>query len=305
MLTPRQQRELAELCGPDVAFDVAMAPFCTLGAGGRAAALAGPQDVEQLAALLSFCRRQALPWRCIGRGSNLLVRDQGFDGILIRLQGGFTTITTTAADGIVRAGGGSLLAGLLAHCRRAGLSGLEFLAGIPGSVGGAVRMNGGAFGHCIAESLQRLTIVTGDGSVGVMRQGEWQCGYRSFSIDGLDMEKTIIAEAEFQLLPAPSAQVEGKMREFLLLRRAKQPSSLPSAGSFFKNPTGDFAGRLIEEAGLKGERVGGAMVSPAHANFIVNAGSATATDIIRLMRRVQEKVQRRTGIFLEPEVHII
>ena len=305
MLTGRQQRELAELFGADVAFDVAMAPFCTLRAGGKAAALAGPQDVEQLAALLGFCRRQSLPWRCIGRGSNLLVRDRGFDGILIRLQGGFTTIAGPEVDGIVRAGGGSLLTGLLAHCRRAGLSGLEFLAGIPGSVGGSVRMNAGAFDHCLARLLAGLTVVTGDGSIRTLGPGAWTGGYRSFSIDGLDMEKTIIAEAEFKLIPAPSEQVAGRMREFLRLRRAKQPSSMPSAGSFFKNPTGYFAGRLIEEAGLKGERVGGAMVSPVHANFIVNTGSATATDIMRLMRRVQEKVQRRTGIFLEPEVHII
>ena len=305
MLTGRQQRELAELCGADVAFDVAMAPYCTLRAGGRAAALAEPRDVEQLAALLGFCRGQSLPWRCIGRGSNLLVRDQGFAGILIRLQGGFTTIAGTAADGIVRAGGGCQLAGLLAHCRRAGLGGLEFLAGIPGSVGGSVRMNAGAFDHCLVQLLAGLTVVTGDGSIQALEPGAWTGGYRSFVIEGLDMEKTIIAGARFQLTGSTPEQVEDRMRQFLRLRRAKQPTSMPSAGSFFKNPAGDFAGRLIEEAGLKGERVGGAMVSPAHANFIVNSGSATATDIMRLMRRVQEKVQRRTGIFLEPEVHII
>ena len=305
MLTKQQQRELADLCGPNVAFDVSMAPFCTLRAGGKAAALAGPQDVEQLSALLGYCRRESLPWRCIGRGSNLLVRDRGFAGILIRLQGGFATITGEASAGIVIAGGGCLLAELLAHCRRAGLSGLEFLAGIPGSVGGSVRMNAGAFDHCLTESLQRLTILTGDGSVRTMTQGEWKDGYRSFTVDGLDMEKTIIAEAEFRMLRSTSEQVGGMMQEFLHLRRAKQPPSMPSAGSFFKNPVGDFAGRLIEETGLKGECVGGAMVSPVHANFIVNAGGATATDIVCLMRRVQEKVRSKTGIFLEPEVHII
>lgn len=305
MLTKEQQRALISLCGPDVSFDVSMARFCTLRAGGRAAALAGSLDVEQLTALLEYCCLECLPWRCIGRGSNLLVREEGFAGILIRLLGEFTAITGEASAGIIIAGGGCLLAELLGHCRHAGLSGLEFLAGIPGSVGGSVGMNAGAFGHCLTKSLQRLTVVTGDGSVRTLTQGEWTSGYRSFTIDGLDMEKTVIAQAEFRLARSTPEQVEETMKEFLKLRRAKQPSSLPSAGSFFKNPPGDFAGRLIEDAGLKGERIGGAMVSPEHANFIVNAGGATATDIVRLMRLVQGKVRSTTGIFLEPEVHII
>ncbi len=305
MLTKEQQRELADLCGPNVAFDVSMARFCTLRAGGRATALAGVQDLQQLSALLDYCRLESLPWRCIGRGANILVREEGFAGILIRLRGEFTAITAEASAGIVIAGGGCLLAELLAHCRHAGLSGLEFLAGIPGSVGGAVGMNAGAFGHCLTESLQRLTVVIDDGSVRTMTQGEWTGDYRSFTVDGLDMEKTVIAQAEFRLVWSTPEQVGARAKEFLKLRRTKQPSSMPSAGSFFKNPVGDFAGRLIEDAGLKGERIGGAMVSPEHANFIVNAGDATATDIVRLMRLVQGKVRSTTGIFLEPEVHII
>jgi len=305
MLTKEQQRVLMSLCGSEVAFDVSMARFCTLRAGGRAAALAGVRDLQQLSALLAYCRRESLPWRCIGRGSNILVQDEGFAGILIRLRGGFSAVTPGAPQGIVIAGGGCLLAELLAHCRDVGLSGLEFLAGIPGSVGGAVGMNAGAFGHSIDESLQRLTVVTGDGLVRTIRQGEWTGDYRSFTIDGLDMEKTVIAQAEFRLARSIPEQVEETTKEFLKLRRAKQPSSMPSAGSFFKNPVGDFAGRLIEDAGLKGERIGGAMVSPEHANFIVNADDATAMDIVRLMRLVQGKVRSATGIFLEPEVHII
>ncbi|HHB75864.1 MAG TPA: UDP-N-acetylmuramate dehydrogenase [Desulfobulbus sp.] len=304
-LNREQQRALRSLCGSDVAFDITMARFCTLRAGGPAAALAGPQDLQQLSALLAYCRQERLPWRCIGRGSNILVQDEGFAGILIRLRGKLATIRREASPGIVIAGGGCLLAELLAHCRDAGLSGLEFLVGIPGSVGGSVRMNAGAFGHCLTESLQRLTVVTGDGSVHILRQGEWTGDYRSFTVDGLDMEKTVIAQAEFLLAPSTSGRIEETTKEYLQQRRAKQPSSMPSAGSFFKNPVGDFAGRLIEEAGLKGERVGGAMVSPEHANFIVNAGGATATDIVRLMRLVQEKVRETTGISLEPEVHII
>jgi len=304
-LNQERQRALMSLCGSDIAFDVSMARFCTLRVGGRAAALAGVQDLQQLSALLAYCRRESLPWRCIGRGSNILVQDEGFAGILIRLRGGFSAVTPGASQGVVIAGGGCLLAELLAHCRDAGLSGLEFLAGIPGSVGGAVGMNAGAFDHSIAESLQRLTVVTGEGLVRTIRQGEWKGDYRSFTVNGLEMEKTVIVQAEFRLVASAPERIEETMKEFLKRRRVKQPCSMPSAGSFFKNPVGDFAGRLIEEVGLKGERVGGAMVSPEHANFIVNAGGATATDIVRLMRLVQEKVRSATGISLEPEVHII
>ncbi len=305
MLTKRQQKDLVNLCGSSVAFDVSMASFCTLRAGGRAVALAGPQNLDQLSALLEYCRHECLLWRCIGRGSNILVREEGFPGILIGLQGDFTSIIGEVSTGVVIAGGGCLLAGLLAHCRRAGLSGLEFLAGIPGSVGGSVRMNAGAFGHCLAELLHRLTVVTGDGSECTMTQGEWTSSYRSFTVDGLDLEKTVIAQAEFRLVPSTRKRIEATTQKILKLRRDKQPSTMPSVGSFFKNPAGDFAGRLIEDTGLKGERIGGAMVSPAHANFIINAGGATATDIMLLMRLVQEKVWSKTGIFLEPEVHII
>ncbi len=305
MLNNGQQKKLISLCGANIYFDVSMARFCTLRAGGRAAALAEAGKTDLVSALLDYCRRENLPWRVIGRGSNILVKDEGFPGILIRLGGELSALEGDAVSGVITAGGGCLLAELLGYCRRNGLGGLEFLAGIPGSVGGSIRMNAGAFGQSLAESLLGVKIVTSDGSQHEITREQWQSGYRSFTIEGLDMEGVIILMTKFQLAAASSEQIGAKIQNFLQLRNEKQPSSMPSAGSFFKNPENDFAGRLIEAAGLKGLRIGAAMVSPAHANFIVNVGGATATDILQLMRRVQEKVRIKTGIFLEPEVHII
>jgi UDP-N-acetylmuramate dehydrogenase len=206
---------------------------------------------------------------------------------------------------VVTAGGGCLLAQLLGYCRRHGLGGLEFLTGIPGGVGGAVRMNAGAFGHAIGEMLARVVVVGTDGEVQIKMKGEWSCGYRRFELNSYDMDRVIILSADFELQKTNPVRIQETMEEYRSLRREKQPPAFPSAGSFFKNPAGDFAGRLIEAGGLKGFRVGGAMVSPVHANFIINTGGATAADIIKLMRTIQEKVEAETGIFLEPEVHII
>lgn len=305
MLNEGQQRTLISLCGANVGFDVSMARFCTLRAGGRAAALAEPEETAQVSMLLEYCRSEHLPWRVIGRGSNILVRDEGFPGIFIRLGGEFAAISGDAVSGVLTAGGGCLLAELLGYCRRNGLGGLEFLAGIPGSVGGSIRMNAGAFGQSIGDSLQGVTIVTSDGAQHERTREQWRSGYRSFAIGGLDMEEVIILTTQFQLTAAASEHIGAKIQKILQLRKKKQAFSMPSAGSFFKNPENDFAGRLIEAAGLKGLCIGAAMVSPAHANFIVNVGGATATDILQLMRFVQEKVRTKTGIFLEPEVHII
>jgi len=293
--------------GAAVGFDVSMADFCTLKAGGRAAAFIEIGDLNQLSALLGFCRKEGICRRIIGRGSNILVTDAGFPGVLVRLTGEFRTVRKVDEPdlSVVTAGGGCLLAELLGYCRRHGLGGLEFLTGIPGGVGGAVRMNAGAFGHSLGELLERVVIVGPDGEAQEIMSGEWSCGYRRFEIDGCDMNSVVILAAAVELQKTDPAQIRKTMEKYRSLRRQKQPPALPSAGSFFKNPAGDSAGRLIEICGLKGLGVGGALVSPAHANFIVNTGTATATDIINLMHRIQEKVEAETGISLEPEVHII
>ncbi|MCF6186989.1 MAG: UDP-N-acetylmuramate dehydrogenase [Desulfobulbaceae bacterium] len=306
MLNSRQQQEIRACCDA-VSFDVSMAAYSTFKAGGQAAALAEVQNLDQLSALLEYCRREVIPWRVIGRGSNILVMDTGFNGVLFRLGGDFRTVQLEdeSETTVISAGGGCLLADLLGWCRRHGLGGLEFLAGIPGGVGGTVRMNAGAFGHSIGEFLQVVSIIGADGVVRKKTATALSLDYRSCMVEGYGPSQAIILSVTLQLQEADGEQIAEIMRNYMLERKKNQPLSSPSAGSFFKNPEGDYAGRLIEAAGLKGARVGGAMVSPVHANFIVNdGGQGTAADILELMHKVQEKVRKQTGIFLEPEVHI-
>ncbi len=301
-LSPAWKQELTRLCGRRIAFDVDMARHSTLRAGGMAAALAGPDEVQQAARLVRFCREQGIPWRGIGRGSNLLVRDAGFPGVLIRFAGRGCQL---GEEGQVEAESGCLLAELLGFCRDRELAGLEFLTGIPGTVGGAVRMNAGAFGAEISQFLMSFSIIDSRGEIRSLGESEWHAGYRTMVIEEVEWLDVLLVSARFSLSPGTKEEIALAMEEYRRRRREKQQPALPSAGSFFKNPAGDYAGRLIEQAGLKGLRVGAAMVSREHANFIVNTGRATAADIISLMELVQEKVQARTGIFLEPEVHIL
>ncbi len=307
MVTSTQREALQALCGSNVCFDAPMAGYSSLRAGGKAEVLVDLQDRAQLVSLLQYCHAEGIAWRVIGRGSNILVVDNGFDGVLCRLAGEFATIRRAPEIGptAIIAGGGCSLTELLGWCMKHGLGGLEFLAGIPGSVGGAVRMNAGAFSGCIGESLQSVSIADPDGSLADKNVESLTLRYRNCGINGYDMERLMILSAGFQLQEADSEKMKEKMHDYLSRRKKNQPLPAPSAGSFFKNPEGHYAGRLIEAAGLKGRRIGGAMVSPVHANFIVNAdGTATASDIIHLMQRIQEKVVTETGIFLEPEVHI-
>jgi len=307
MLSASQRQMLTQCCDA-VSFDVPMAAHSSLKAGGRAWALVEVADVSELRAVLAFCREANLLWRVLGRGSNILVRDQGFAGLLIRLTGSFKSLRTLPGgpgDEVI-AGSGTLLAELLGWCRRKGLGGLEHLVGIPGSVGGAIRMNAGAFGKSIGECVHSLSLLDANGIVEEKMARDCHFGYRSFSLDGAVMEQLALVSVRLQLTPCPAEQIAEVMGGYLAERKAKQPGGQPSAGSFFKNPQGAYAGELIERAGLKGMRVGGALVSPLHANFIVNdGGQATAADIITLMATIQEKVAQQTGILLEPEVHIL
>jgi UDP-N-acetylmuramate dehydrogenase len=307
MLSSSQQQVLLEISEDSIKFDVSMARYSTFKAGGQAAALVDVQDKKQLTALLRYCRQQNISWRVIGRGSNILVTDSGFAGVICRLAGEFKKVQQLSESDptVITAGGGCLLAELLAWCRQHGLGGLEFLAGIPGGTGGAIRMNAGAFGREIGELLQSVMIAGPDGALQVVPVGNIIRIYRHCAVDGLDMDQCIILAATLRLRKSDCRGIQQKMEKYVALRKKKQPVIHPSAGSFFKNPKDDYAGRLIEISGLKGLRSGGAMVSSVHANFIINAGGkATATDIITLMHNVQEKVQKQTGIFLEPEVHI-
>lgn len=297
--------QLKELWTGEIEWHTPMAGRCTLRAGGPALALVAPAGRQELVDLLVVLQEIGAPWRVVGRGSNILVPDSGYAGVVIVLGGKLSALTRLpgrAGEGVrVRAEAGCGLMRLVSWCADQGLSGLEFAAGIPGSVGGAVVMNAGAWGSEIADCLVSLTLLAPSGELLTRMRAELAVFYRCIDTRGM-----IVVEAEFLLKEEEPRTIARRGRELLARRRARQPRGVASAGSFFKNPVGmPAAGRLIEEAGLKGTRIGGAEVSQVHANFLVNTGGATARDFFDLMLLVQEAVQKRFGVWLEPEVHIL
>ena len=293
-----------------VLWDVDMAAYSTLRAGGRAAALVDVHSREELRNLLGRLEAEQISCRVIGRGSNILVSAQGYPGVIIRLQGELKEITPQAGHDepggsvVIMAGAGCSMAALVSWCTRHGLTGLEYMAGIPGSVGGAVRMNAGAWGHEIGDRLHDVECIDYSGRLYRVPLSGLTLSYRRLALKEGDPERMVIVSAAFALEAGDAGLIRRRCRDYLERRRGKQPAGVASAGSFFKNPAGDSAGRLIEAAGLKGVRCGQAMVSPVHANFIVNTGGATAADIMALMQRVQKGVFDRFGVRLEPEVQI-
>ena len=309
-MNQKQRDELASGWGDSVQWDVDMADYSTLRAGGMAEALVDVQDLDQLCNLL--CRLDDLQVNCrvIGRGSNVLVSEQGYSGVIIRLQGEFNSVTRLDEENksgnsvIIKAGAGCSMSRLVSWCTRYGLTGPAFMVGIPGSVGGAVWMNAGAWGHEIGERLQAVELVDYSGHLVVVPVSELKLSYRKLDLKEGDLANRIISCATFVLHLGQEEQIRLRCEQYLGRRRGKQPTGVASAGSFFKNPPGDSAGRLIEAAGLKGTSCGQAMVSKVHANFIVNTGRATAADIVALMQRVQDVVFQQFGVRLEPEVQI-
>ncbi len=314
----KQQREsLAKLTknwSSAMQFDVSMTSYSSLRAGGRAAGLIDIHTLSELQEFLVCLHEQQLVFRVIGRGSNILVTDKGFPGVIIRLKGELEQVIfvenrccpeNESGYSLVRAGGGCSLGRFLFWCTKQGLSGLEFMTGIPGSVGGAVWMNAGALGGEIGDRLHSLECVDTCGSVIQVPKVELLLSYRKAEVKGRDIDTLIVSSASFRLMPGVQEEIRSRCADFLAQRKGKQPTGVASAGSFFKNPAGDAAGRLIEAAGLKGRCCGEAMVSPVHANFIVNTGKSTATDILILMQQVQETVFQKFAVRLEPEVEII
>lgn len=304
-----QRSELIRLC-PNIRWNVDMATYSTFRAGGTVEALVDINAIDKLKAVLRYLHAQQIPWNIVGGGSNILVSRRCHVGVFIRLRSSIREITrrplVTAAGErcCLRVHAGCTLASLIGWCIHNNVSGLEFMAGIPGSVGGAIRMNAGAFGHAIGEVLSSVQIMDGLGNVEDVPREKVSFTYRSSRFPGEPADKVLITSGEFCLQPADGREVARRCREIIGLRRGSQPKGVGSAGSFFKNPEGDFAGRLIEQAGLKGLRIGRAMVSVKHANFIVNTGGAAPDDIIRLMEEVQRHVLQHSGVLLEPEVHI-
>ena len=274
-----------------------MKAHTTFKIGGAADLYIIVRSVDELRLVIAACADAGVPRMILGKGSNLLVSDSGIDGAVIALDGDFKSIT---AEGDVVCCGAALgLAKLCTTAAEHSLSGLEFAYGIPGSVGGAVYMNAGAYGGEMKDVVCEVTYMTPDGDVGTLTNGELDFDYRS-SI--FKKNNNIILFTKYKLTPDDKAEILARMDEVMNRRRTKQPLEYPSAGSVFKRPEGAFAGTLIEQCGLKGKSIGGAQVSEKHAGFIINAGGATCDDVTRLVALVQDTVARETGYRLECEI---
>lgn len=267
--------------------------------GGPARAYCRVKTERGLTGVLAAASKSREPLALLGMGSNILVADEGFPGFVVRLEGDFLAV---AIDGTrVKAGGGAALGGVCAAAARAGLSGLEAISGIPSSIGGAVRINAGAYGGEIFDVLESVRLVSREGQARTAAAEGLAHGYRR---TGLIETGEIVAWAVLALTPAPREQIEAKTRTVAQKRRGALPSE-PNAGSVFKNPPGDYAGRLIEACGLKGTRGGGALISERHANVVVNAGGATAVDVLSLMKLMRDRVREQFGVTLVPEVELL
>lgn len=277
-----------------------MARRTTFGTGGPAALFLSPETEAQLLGCIAYLKEQGYPYMVIGRGSNLLVSDKGFGGAAISLSQWLNGIVI---DGnIVTAQAGASLKTVAMTAISANLAGLEFAAGIPGTLGGGLCMNAGAYDGELREYVQSVRVLEQDGTVKEYTNEQMEFAYRS---SVLQKNGGIALEAKLCLPTGDGEQSARLVNELNARRRAKQPLDYPSAGSTFKRPPGGYAGALIEQCGLKGLKIGGAQVSEKHAGFIINTGEATSDDIYRLIREVREKVLAGTGVELVPEVHFL
>lgn len=284
-----------------VSVDEPMSAHTTFRAGGKASCFAEPTE-EELAELMSFVTREGLPYFVLGNGSNVLFSDAGYDGLVISIGKNMAQIRTDG--GAITAGAGALLSAVAAEALRQGLTGLAFASGIPGSVGGGVFMNAGAYGGELKDVISRVTALTPAGEKKTYRTEELDFSYRH-SIFAAEAAGEIVLSADFSLKEGDPDRIRETMQVLNARRREKQPLEFPSAGSTFKRPEGHFAGQLIQEAGLMGYAVGDAMVSTKHAGFVVNTGKASSSDIYAVICHVQETVLEMSGVRLEPEVRLI
>ncbi len=298
------KERLAALCQLEeipVLWDEPMKNHTSFKIGGPAAALCVPKDRRQLRELVGFVQREGVDSWYIGNGSNLLVSDEGLNGIAILLDSGFDG--EIELDGtVLLAPAGKKLSAVCAAACAAGLTGLEFAYGIPGSVGGAVYMNAGAYGGEMKDRLLWVEYLAPTGEIVRLEQEQLSLSYRHSRFMEEGMQGRCIVRAAFGLQRGEKAAIQSEMDRILNQRRQKQPLEYPSAGSTFKRPQGAFAAQLIDECGLKGFTVGGAQVSKKHAGFVINTGKATCADVLELTRQVRECVQEKTGYLLELEV---
>ena len=292
-----------------------MSKYTSFRAGGKARALVEVENKEQLKAVLRFADEENIPHLLIGNGSNTLFKDSGYDGLVIKLGEGFAYTGIESAEHkkasldqpgekvLISCGASMLLSTVAVFMREEGITGFEFAGGIPGSIGGAMFMNAGAYGGEMKDIVASVHAVSPDGrDEKDFTNEEMQFGYRS-SI--LQQNGWIATDVTFNLTTGNKEEIAAQMKDLNARRNAKQPVNYPSAGSTFKRPEGYFAGKLIEDAGLKGLTVGGAQVSTLHSGFVINKGGASATDILQLIALVQNTVYDKFGVMLEPEVRII
>ena len=284
----------------DVSLNVPLAPLTSFKIGGAAELFVRPNNLMELLNTLQILRENNVPYFLLGAGSNLLIRDGGVRGAVICLGDGFDY--AHAKNDYILAGAAVSLAKLAAEAKNAELTGLEFASGIPGSLGGAIFMNAGAYGGEMKDVITEVSYIDADGSVKTASGEECDFGYRKSIFSQGDK---IIISAKITLNKGNKDDIVAQMRDLNARRKDKQPLEYPSAGSTFKRPEGYFAGALIEEAGLKGYTIGGAQVSEKHAGFVINADNATAKDVLDLISHVQKVVKEKSGVTLEPEVKII
>ena len=285
--------------GSGIFMEEPMKKHTTFRVGGPADVLVQP-DETALVAILALCRQYYVPYSFIGNGSNLLVGDKGIRGVVIEMTDPMGNIEVDGTK--ITAQAGAMLSKIANTAASNGLGGMEFAAGIPGSVGGAVVMNAGAYGGEMKDIIEKVYVLDENGAQLELDRDALDLGYRHSCIPE---KKYIVTKVVLELVPRNEAEIRSEMKELNEKRAEKQPLQYPSAGSTFKRPEGYFAGKLIMDAGLRGYQVGGAQVSEKHCGFVINKGDATAADICQLMRDVSDKVQAQFGVVLEPEVKMI
>lgn len=290
--------KLNNVIGKDsILIDEPMSRHTTFRVGGPADFFVTPKAKEEVRDVIRICKEAGMPYYIIGNGSNLLVSDAGYRGVIVQI---YKEMNEVKVEGdLVKAQAGALLSGIAAKALGAELSGFEFASGIPGTIGGACMMNAGAYGGEMKDVLESVTVLTGKGKIIELGRNELELGYRTSVIA---KKGYIVLGAALKLERGDGEKIKTYMDELKEKRVTKQPLEYPSAGSTFKRPEGYFAGKLIEDAGLRGFQVGGAQVSEKHCGFVINRDHATAADIMELMRQVQIRVKENSGVGLEPEV---
>lgn len=291
-------RHLKEIINEkNILIDEPMKRHTTFRIGGPADYFIMPEGIKEVKDVVTLCRQEKMPYYIMGNGSNLLVGDKGYRGVIIQIYKNMNVITVTGST--VTAQAGALLSKVAGAAYESGLAGFEFASGIPGTIGGAVMMNAGAYGSEMKDRILSATVLTDENEVRILGKEELELGYRTSVIA---RKGYLVLTVELGLEAGDQREIKKQLDILKDERVSKQPLEYPSAGSTFKRPEGHFAGKLIQDSGLKGFQVGGAQVSEKHSGFVINKDQATAADVVSLMEQVREKVYQQFGVSLEPEV---